>query len=265
MISVEVTWPSTQSTFVISAIYASNDIAERLNLWSELVSLVNTRGLDSKPWLLLGDFNQIRDPMEHSIPSYLNLEKRIKVFNQCLLDAGVDDLNFRGNFFTWWNKRKSDPIAKKLDRALVNDVWYFSFPSSVAYFGCPEFSDYAVISITLDPQQIKIKKPFRFYNLALQNPDFLDMICSSWFSINVTGSAMFRVSKKLKLIKKKIKDFSRLNYSGIERKTAQAHDNLLLAQSSMLSAPSRSNASAELQAMKEWEELSSAEAAFFFQ
>lgn len=170
-----------------------------------------------------------------------------------------------GNTFTWWNKSKCNPIAKKLDRALVNDEWFFEFPSSVACFGSPEFSDHAVISITLDLASARAKKPFRFYNFIIQSPDFLDLICNAWFSINVTGSAMYRVSRKLKLLKQYIKEFSKQNYSGIEKRTAQALENLVNAQNIMLADPSTTNAATELQAMKEWEELSNAETAFFFQ
>lgn len=91
------------------------------------------------------------------------------------------------------------------------------------------------------------------------------MVFNCWFSLNITGSAMFRVSRKLKLLKKSIKDFSKENYSGIEKRTAQAHEKLTHAQNLMLAAPSTSNTSLELQAIKEWEELSAAETAFFFQ
>ncbi|XP_048611893.1 uncharacterized protein LOC106393218 [Brassica napus] len=230
MITVEITWPSSQSNLIISVIYASNDIDERTNLWAEISSLASSQALDSKPWMILGDFNQIREPAEHSKPQSLNLDKKMRDFNQCLLNANVEDLNFRGTSFTWWNKQKNSPIAKNLDRCLVNDDWYFNFPSSVAFFGSPEFSDHATAG-------------------------FRDLVCVNWFSFNITGSAMYRVSKKLKLLKKCIKDFSRLNYSGIERKTAEAHEKLIQAQAVMLSSPLTMNASAELQALKEWEDL----------
>lgn len=250
---------------MISIIYASNVVDERTNLWAEISSLAYAQGLDLKPWMILGDFNQTRIPDEHSKPASLNMDKRMRDFNQCLLKAEVEDLNFRGSSFTWWNKQKSSPIAKNLDRRLVNGEWYFTFPSSVALFGSPEFSDHAVISVSLDPDRIRVKKPFRFFNFIIKNPEFLGMICVNWFSFNITGSAMFRVSKKLKLLKKCVKDFSRINYSGIERKTEEAHDKLILAQSELLSSPMPSNAAAEINATKEWEELSMAEAEFFFQ
>ncbi|XP_013583277.1 PREDICTED: uncharacterized protein LOC106292212 [Brassica oleracea var. oleracea] len=234
MITVEVTWPSVQSKIIISIIYASNDPDVRTTLWNEIEELGPALGIKSKPWIILGDFNQIRDPSEHSKPASLNLDMKMRDFNQCLQSAGVDDLNFRGSSFTWWNKQKLNPIAKKLDRALVNDEWYFELSSSVAYFGSPEFSDHAVVSILLDPSTAKAKKPFR-------------------------------VSRKLKLLKKCIKEFSKHNYSGIEKRTAHALDCLVTAQNLTLANPSTHNAEVEIRAMKEWEELSTAESSFFFQ
>ena len=266
MITAEVIWPSvSHPTSYISIVYASNDPEERSTLWSEITALATSNDMDSKPWMIFGDFNQIRDPVEHSLPPTLTMDKRIRDFNQCLSDTNLDDLNFRGTTFTWWNKRKLTPLAKKLDRCLVNDEWYSAFPSSVAFFGSPSFSDHAVISVLLEPGRTRSKKPFRFYNYLLQNPDFLVIICTSWFAFNVTGSAMYRVTQKLKLLKNVIRKFSKQNYSGIEKKTALAHEKLLLAQEVMLSNPSTLNASAEISALQDWEELSAAETAFFFQ
>ena len=152
MITVEVRWPATQSTITISIIYASNDPVERTSLWTELSLLSSTYGLDAKPWIVLGDFNQIRDPSEHSTSTSLNIDKRIREFNQCLLDVNVEDLNYRGATFTWWNKRKSAHVAKKLDRCLANGEWSIEFPSSVAFFCSPDFSDHAVVAVTLEPE-----------------------------------------------------------------------------------------------------------------
>lgn len=90
------------------------------------------------------------------------------------------------------------------------------------------------------------------------------MVAENWFSFNITGSAMFRVSKKLKMLKNCIRYFSHQNYSEIEKKTAAAHEKLLLAQSSMLADPAPTNASIEFQALNDWGELSSAETVFFF-
>lgn len=147
----------------------------------------------------------------------------------------------------------------------MNGERHSVFPASVALFGSPDFSDHAVIAVTLEPGQLRAKKPFRFYNFLIRSPDFIDMIAENWYSFNVIGSAMFRVSRKLKLLKQSIRTYSHQNFSGIEKKTAAAHETLLGAQSVMLADPTTDNASFELQALTVWEELSAAETAFFYQ
>lgn len=108
----------------------------------------------------------------------MNVDRRTRKFKKCLLEADLVDLNFRGNSFTWWNKRNVKPLAKKLDRVLINDQWLVDFPSAVAMFGLPDFSDHASLSVVLDPQNQKQRKPFKFYNLLLKNHEFIHLIGS---------------------------------------------------------------------------------------
>lgn len=91
------------------------------------------------------------------------------------------------------------------------------------------------------------------------------MVTLQWHTYPVFGSAMFRVSRKLKLLKKDIREFSKGNYSGIEKRTKEAHEALCSAQNLMLLSPSITNAEAELEAMQKWIALSQAEEAFFLQ
>lgn len=42
MITVEVTWPSSQSNLIISVIYASNDVEKLINLWAEISFLASS-------------------------------------------------------------------------------------------------------------------------------------------------------------------------------------------------------------------------------
>lgn len=157
------------------------------------------------------------------------------------------------------------PIAKKLYRILVNDKWTTIFASSVGLFGDPDFSDHSSCGISLDFAAPKTSKPFRFFNFLIKNQEFLPMICLEWYSINVTGSAMFRVSNKLKALKKVIRDFSKQNYSGIEKRTEEAHHCLLQAQSKMLHSPNSVNAEIELEMHRIWQVLFVAEENLFFQ
>lgn len=76
---------------------------------------------------------------------------------------------------------------------------------------------------------------------------------------------MFRVLKKLKMLKKSIREFSKINYSDLEKRVKEAHDLMLISQDQMLSNPSSVNAEAEMEAMRKWQILNQAEESFFCQ
>ncbi|KAG2314008.1 hypothetical protein Bca52824_017130 [Brassica carinata] len=193
------------------------------------------------PWIVLGDFNQTLHPEEHSKPSSLNIDAQTRLFREALLEADLADLTYKGPKFTWTNKSKTNLTAKKLDRVLVNDPWLSLIPDSIAVFGEPDFSEHAVCTVILKPSSVREKRPFRFYNFLLHNEQFLDYLTELWYSTNVTGSAMFTISMKLKLLKSDIRTFSRDNYSNLERRVEESHIRLLSAQQNLLLLPSEAS------------------------
>lgn len=156
-------------------------------------------------------------------------------------------------------------MAKKLDRILVNDEWHAIFPLAVGLIGAPEFSDHSPSSLSLSLAQPRQKKPFKFFNYLLKNQNFLPLIQFGWFSTNVVGSDMFRVSYKLRELKKIIREFSKNNYSDLEKRVQEALCVLADVQTRVLSDPSPGNAILELEATRKWEILSKTEESFFCQ
>lgn len=132
MVTCEVIWPESQKLMIILVIYDSNCAEARKDPWVELVNLSSSQAVCGKPWIALGDFNQTFHPNEYSRTVSLNVDKRTREFRECLMDADLSDLNFKGNTFTWLNKRKSRPVAKKIDRVPVNDQWYYEFLLAIA-------------------------------------------------------------------------------------------------------------------------------------
>ena len=139
--------------------------------------------------------------MEHSATATENVDSNTRVFRECLRFSGLNDLNYRGSEYTWWNMNPLQPVAKKLDRVLINEAWSSAYPSSYATFGERDFSDHASMGVSLELESNHRKAPFKFYNFLLKNEDFHSMICYHWYSFNVVGSAMFRLARKLKLLK----------------------------------------------------------------
>lgn len=91
------------------------------------------------------------------------------------------------------------------------------------------------------------------------------MIAWLWFSTNVIGSDMLRVSKKLKMLKNPIRSFSKENYSNLEKKTEEARYTLNGIQHDLLCSPTPALAELEAEAQRKRAILSKAEQSFLFQ
>lgn len=210
-----------QPQFIISFVYASTDKDERIALWSEILSLSQS-SYSRYPWTLLGDLNQVLNPYEDSISYGFRVTKGMCGLRSCLLSSGLSDLSHRGSKFTWWNNIVAAPIAKKLDRILVNDEWLTQFPLSIGFFGEYEFSDHSSGNIILSSSSIKKTKLFKFQNFLLQNAIFLSSLQLVWTSTIIGGTDMFSLSKKLKLAKACIRTFSKMHFSEIEKKSSRS-------------------------------------------
>lgn len=129
--------------FFYTAIYASNDEVQRLDLWTSLRDTSASFGLQGKPWIINGDFNEILHPDETSNENIIRTTRPMRCFGDCLSDLGLFDMPWSGPRFTWQNNRPAGPVGKKLDRCLINGDWLLKFPSSHCLFEAPLFSDHS--------------------------------------------------------------------------------------------------------------------------
>ncbi|CAH2036384.1 unnamed protein product [Thlaspi arvense] len=101
-------------------------------------------GLHSNPWAVVGDFNQILRVAHHSNDLALNIDvSGINDFSLTLQDAELFEAQSKGLPFSWWNNQDENPIAKKIDHALINQAWSSCFPDAYAEFLAPQQSDHA--------------------------------------------------------------------------------------------------------------------------
>uniref|UniRef100_A0A0D3DIZ0 Endonuclease/exonuclease/phosphatase domain-containing protein n=1 Tax=Brassica oleracea var. oleracea TaxID=109376 RepID=A0A0D3DIZ0_BRAOL len=112
-------------------------------------------------------------------------------FSDCLLQMGLFDLRYQGMFNTWMNKQPDLPIAKKLDRLLVNQAWINSFPSSSALFLPHDFSDHTPCVLDLAmPLPISGTKPFKFFNYLTKHPKFLVTVEEAWVAAGSIATSL---------------------------------------------------------------------------
>lgn len=165
--------PASGTSCTVAFVYAQNSEVERRILWRDLINISNSSIVASSPLVVLGDFNQILTAAEHfSLQPYDLPVRGTEEFQQCLIESNLADMDFRGTFFSWSNRREEDPILRKLDRAVCNDRWKEVFPGAVSIFEAPGDSDHspAVLTFSSEPQMRKCS--FKYFSFISSHPRF---------------------------------------------------------------------------------------------
>ncbi|KAI9128591.1 hypothetical protein K1719_000074 [Acacia pycnantha] len=110
---------------LFTAIYAQPNEQRRERIWEMLQGLAGEIG---EPWMLVGDFNEIRSPTEQRGGGRIN-EVRCNKFNQWIEDCNLIDMEASGPFFTWKGPKWEglERVYKRLDRCLGNIHWQEKF------------------------------------------------------------------------------------------------------------------------------------------
>lgn len=249
-----------------SAVYASNLAEERVDLWVELLNTAVTYNLDSSSWIVGGDYNQILFPSEHSNNYGVTPDNLMYQFQDCLLQAGLFDLRYFGPCFTWSNKCPTGPIAKKLDRLLVNCSTIAAYPNATDTFLAPLISDHAPCVLDLAYTLPSAgTKPFKFQNYLTRHPKFLHLMQSSWFHTGIENQTLTQLCWKLKLIKRELKQLNRENFSNIQERVCEVNRLLQCMQAQALLSPSPENFAAEKELHLRWSFLRTIEESYFKQ
>ena len=161
-------------------------------------------------------------------------------FQDTVSECSLTDLASLGSTFTWMNNQAANPIAKKLDRVLVNDAWMHQFSQCYAKFEASGISDHARSRVFLEAEPLGRKFPFKFFNFLADHPDFLASVSDTWNQtepIYHSRTALYIFSKMLKLLKPVLRHLNKTKFGDIPRKTKEAFQNLCDKQAQALSDP----------------------------
>ncbi|KAF9612608.1 hypothetical protein IFM89_002204 [Coptis chinensis] len=129
-IHVSVKLFSTAQVFELTIIYASNEPQERLTLWTILKGMQNCY---SKPWCLLGDFNNVLYTNERLGCDAVH-PREVEDFMDCVVSSGLSDMKFTGFFYTWSNNAEGDNRKlSKIDMVFVNVTWNNTFLTEAVF------------------------------------------------------------------------------------------------------------------------------------
>ncbi|KAL9690889.1 hypothetical protein QQ045_011301 [Rhodiola kirilowii] len=103
-------------------------------------------------------------------------------FRQALENCHLTDLGFRGNPFTYSNRRKgNDEMRGRLDRAVCNGLWMHDHPKAQVHHLSIHVSDYCIIMLDTDGSVGgKRKRFFRFEAMWLDHADLGDVMRNVW-------------------------------------------------------------------------------------
>ena len=262
LITCSVLLEGMEEEFFCSFVYASNFPEERRELWNDLKDHQNLPLFKDKPWLVLGDFNEILDLEEYSGINAPSVTTGMREFQDMRRYCSLLDMKAHGPHLTWSNKRKDDLIRKKLDQTLVNDVWSSKYPHSYCVFEAGGCSDHLRCRFQIQPTPPKPKRPFKFTNAVVESPSFLPLIANYWGNtvpLHPSTSALFHLSKKLKNLKPALRKFSRDTVGDITKRTKEAFDILCRYQTDVMTNPTPSLLDEEARAFDKWQLLSSIE------
>lgn len=216
--------------------------------------------------MIAGDFNEIIHHREHSNLAVDSFTSPMTEFGHCLHQLGVFDLRYSGPLYTWTNSCPSSPIAKKLDRLLVNSLFIASFPNAFASFLPPLPSDHSPCLSNLAFQLPTAgTQPFRFLNYLTKHLTFHQVVSLAWAEAGSTAANLTNLCWKLKSIKKDLRALNKQNYSNIQKRVLETNSLLQLAQVDSLQNPSQQTFQTERDLHAKWSFLRVIEECYFRQ
>ncbi|XP_011079190.1 uncharacterized protein LOC105162767 [Sesamum indicum] len=135
---------------------------------------------------------------------------------------GLLDVPTKGYYYTWYSNNESNPVWCKLDRVLYNSEWLEADLHCSAHFnpsGCLSDHSPGIVSI-FDHAPTK-PKPFRFFNMWVDHPDFLATVEARW-NLSMEGTPQFSLCRRLKAVKGALKVFNKQHYSHISGRAKEA-------------------------------------------
>ncbi|XP_059670985.1 uncharacterized protein LOC132316528 [Cornus florida] len=139
-------------------------------------------------------------------------------FKECLQHTELEDLKYNRILYSCSNRSLGTAsIAKKLDRALINQMWTSTFPFSECTFLTLGISNHSPILVSMDFQIPRRCIHFRFFNAWATHQNFSTSVHNVWKTF-IRGTAMFQVVQKLKFLKPVLKEMSWKDFLALDSK-----------------------------------------------
>ncbi|KAI9075963.1 hypothetical protein K1719_042085 [Acacia pycnantha] len=175
---------------VFTAIYANPNEHRRSRIWPLLKGIADVM---EEPWILIGDFNEIKSPLEQKGGGRIN-EARCNKFNTWIQECRLIDIDANGPFFTWRGPKWEglDRVFRRLDRCLCNTQWQERFMSAEVQIIPRLCSDHHPILVNLSGERRRTsERGFKFEAMWQLHDQFGEVLANSWKnSVNAQGNLL---------------------------------------------------------------------------
>jgi hypothetical protein len=120
----------------------------------------NIQMTDDCLWIVLGDFNLIRQPDNRNKPG--GDSSLMHAFNEAISNLGLLELPLSGQQFTWTNSQQN-PLLERLHWFFVSQSWSLEFPASWVRTLSRDTSDHVPCAVSFKTKVLKAQI-FRFEN-----------------------------------------------------------------------------------------------------
>ncbi|WMV14273.1 hypothetical protein MTR67_007658 [Solanum verrucosum] len=159
------------------------------------------------PWIVCGDFNITRYPSERT--NCHRLSGAMEEFSSCIEELQLVDPPLLGGSFTW-RRGEDHSCASRIDRISHCAEWGDNF-THIKQSCLPKMaSDHNPIILSYGGEEWK-KSYFKFEIWWLEVEGFKDRVKEWWASFQVNGRPGYILAEKLKTLKVKLKEWSKVN------------------------------------------------------
>uniref|UniRef100_A0A2N9G9R7 Reverse transcriptase domain-containing protein n=1 Tax=Fagus sylvatica TaxID=28930 RepID=A0A2N9G9R7_FAGSY len=177
------------------------------------------------PWLCCGDFNCIVSQAEKKGGRSF-VESSKGELRNFLDNCNLIDLGFKGNSFTWTNKRMGrDNIKERLDRAVANVEWKRLFPKATIKHLPMLSSNHAPLVINSHEDIPNGPKPFRFEEAWTRDSNCSMVIKKSWVD-RLRSPPQQSLFIRIRNVKVQLKWWNKFVFGSIQSRVTKVKDEL---------------------------------------
>ncbi|XP_074297321.1 uncharacterized protein LOC141628032 [Silene latifolia] len=222
-VHAQITVKVSGKSFLLTLIYAFNEVKDRIDLWRCLNKFATTC---TGPWALAEDFNTVLNPEERLRGQ--TRDEDMDAFVDCMNACGMIDIQATWAFYTWTNKQDVEHRKySRLDRFRVNNDWLSVYPEMVGHFHPEGLLDHNPCVVSNKQLAATKFRSFKYFDMWGSAAGFIPRIKEVWGN-TMNGTRIFCIVKKVKGLKNVLKGLNKECYSDIEVKTEEAE--LILAE-----------------------------------